>query len=161
MKNLKTIGLLVMAIIGLGKAKANDIKQNDDDRLSVNYAVNVYVDAISYGHINGLDKILDDNVKYTLVRENGNMVFGKDDILTYFKHVEDIEQNCLVTTVTDDRTPDVTIMKVYQKYPSFTRINYVTMVNSSKGWKITNIYSTMQQKNDRNKIYSKTGFKQR
>jgi hypothetical protein len=146
MKNLKTIIPLVVMVIFFGAAKANDIKRNDDDRRSVNYVVNVYVDALSHGRINDLDKILDDSLKYTLVRENDPMILGKEDMLIFFKHVKGIEQNCLVTAVTKDKTPDVTIMKVYQKYPSFTWINYVTMVNSNRGWKITNIYSTMQQK---------------
>ncbi len=146
MKNFKTIILASIIILSNSLARAGRV---NDDELSVNYAINIYADAISIGKIDGLDKVLDDNLKYTLEKPDGNLILTKYDAVTFYKKVEGIDQHCQVTVTSQDKTPDVTMVKVYAKYATFTRLNYVTMVNSNHGWKITNIYSVLQLKNDR------------
>jgi hypothetical protein len=144
MKTLKTTILALLIVVSFGAAKANTIYNNNDDRMSVNYAVNTYVSAISRGHVKELNNLLDDNLKYSIERGKKTLVFSKAEYLESLKADQGVEQDCLVTTTVNDTTPDVTIVKVDMKYADFTRTNYVTLTNSSKGWKVTNIYSTFK-----------------
>jgi hypothetical protein len=144
MKTLKTTILALLIVVSFGAAKADSIYNNNDDRMSVNYAVNTYVSAISRGHIKELNNLLDENLKYSIERGKKTLVFNKAEYLESLKADQGVEQDCLVTTTVNDTTPDVTIVKVDMKYAEFTRTNYVTLTNSSKGWKVTNIYSTFK-----------------
>jgi len=144
MKTLKTTILALLIVVSFGAAKADTIYNNNDDRMSVNYAVNTYVSAISRGHVKELNNLLDENLKYSIERGKKTLVFNKAEYLESLKADQGVEQDCLVTTTVNDTTPDVTIVKVDMKYADFTRTNYVTLTNSSKGWKVTNIYSTFK-----------------
>ncbi|MBW4888158.1 nuclear transport factor 2 family protein [Mucilaginibacter sp. HMF5004] len=141
MKTLKATILGLLIVMTFGAAKANSIYNNNDDKMSVNYAVNVYVDAISRGHVKELAPLLDDNLKYSIEQGSKTVVFSKSEFLESLKADQNVEQNCLVTTTVNESTPDVAIVKVDMKYAGFTRTNFVTLTNSSKGWKVTNIYS--------------------
>jgi len=135
--------LCLITLLIFGSVKADAIKQ-DDEKLTVDYAVNIYVNAITLGQVKGLDAILDENLKYTLERGGQTLVFAKKDVLNSFKGNENVKQECLVATTVDSTTPDVTIVKVEMQYNDFKRTNYVTMANSGRGWKIVNIYSTFK-----------------
>ncbi|WP_295653390.1 nuclear transport factor 2 family protein [uncultured Mucilaginibacter sp.] len=143
MKTLKTTILGLLMLVAFGAAKANVVKL-DDSKLTVNYAVNTYVDAVSLGNYKELSSLLDDNLKYSIERGNKTLVFNKAQLLESFKQEQGVKQDCEVSTSVNDSTPDVTIVKVEMKYADFTRTNYVTLVNSAKGWKITNIYSSFK-----------------
>ncbi len=144
MKTLKTIAAALLIVVTFGAAKANTIYNNNDDRMSINYSVNTYVNAISRGNVKELTNLLDDNLKYSIERGSKTMVFNKAQYVESLKADQGVEQDCLVTSTITDTTPDVTIVKVDLKYAEFTRTNYVTLTNSAKGWKVTNIYSTFK-----------------
>jgi hypothetical protein len=144
MKTLKTTIAALLIVMAFGAAKANTIYNNNDDRMSVNYAVNTYISAISRGHVKELNSLLDENLKYSIERGTKTLVFNKAEYLEAIKADQGVEQDCLVTSTVNETTPDVTIVKVDLKYASFTRTNYVTLTNSAKGWKVTNIYSTFK-----------------
>jgi len=144
MKTLKTSILGLLMLVAFAAAKASPVKIYDDTKLTVNYAVNTYVDAISLGNYKEMTALLDDNLKYSIERGTKTMVFNKAQFLESIKGDQGVKQDCEVSTSVNDSTPDVTIVKVEMKYADFTRTNYVTMVNSAKGWKITNIYSSFK-----------------
>lgn len=144
MKTLKATILAFLVVLAFGAAKAKTVYPNTDDKTSVTYAVNTYVSAISQGKIKELNNLLDDNLKYSMERGSQKLVLDKAQYIESLKNNQNVEQDCLVTSTITESTPDVTLVKVEMKYAEFTRINYVTMVNSSKGWKITNIYSTFK-----------------
>jgi len=143
MKTLKT-GIVGLAIVlTFGAANATTIKNNNYGA-TVNEDVTTYVNAISHGELKGLNALLDDHLKYSVARGSETLVFGKAEFIQSVQADKNVEQNCTISTSVDDSTPDVTIAKVEMKYEGFTRTNYVTMVNSARGWKITNIYSTFE-----------------
>jgi len=132
-------------LVAFGAANAKSIVYDDGtNNATVNYVVNTYVDAVSLGNYKVLGALLDDNLKYSVERGSKTLVFNKAQLLESFKQDQGIKQDCQVSTSVNDSTPDVTIVKVELKYAEFTRTNYVTMVNSAKGWKITNIYSSFK-----------------
>ncbi len=57
---------------------------------------------------------------------------------------QNVEQTCTVSTSEVETNADMSLVKVDMKYEGFTRSNYVTMVNTGAGWKITNVYTVFK-----------------
>jgi hypothetical protein len=141
MKTLKTILFGLMIIATCGAAKAND---KPAARLSKNFAINAYVDAISLGHIDGVGDIVDNSAKFSMVRGEKVVSFSKAEMMTYLKQIKGVEQRCKISTAEVESTDNVTVIKVDMKYDNFTRSNYVTLANTGDGWKITNVHSVFK-----------------
>ena len=146
MKRLTCIALSLLMAMSLGSTKAKSVKPAT---LTVDYVVSAYVDAIAHGKIKNIADVFTDDLKYSMVRGSVTKVYGKADVLEYFNNLKDVEQDCVVKVSVNDKTPDVVIAKVSMKFPTFTRTNYVTMVNSGKGWRITNVYSDFKESGKR------------
>lgn len=126
--------------MSIGAATAKTVKP-DDEKLTVNYAINTYVNAISHGQSKGLMDIIDNDLKFSMVAGNQTINYNKDQYLESLKTAENIEQQCTTTTTITGNTPNTTVVTVDMKYQDFTRTSYVTLTKSAKGWKITEIYS--------------------
>jgi hypothetical protein len=144
MKTLKTIILGLIAVMAFGAASAKTTNPAKE-KISVNYAVTTYVNAVAHGKTAGLSDVIDDNnFKYTMLRGENAMDYSKDDLLTSLKTSENVEQDCTTSVSVSENTPGVNVAKVVMKYKGFTRTNYVTLTDTSDGWKITNIYSVFK-----------------
>ncbi|EHQ28204.1 nuclear transport factor 2 family protein [Mucilaginibacter paludis] len=143
MKTLKTIILGLVILMSFGAANAKSINP-PKEKISVNYAVTTYLNAIAHGKNSGLSEVMDSNVKFTMVRGKSMLTYNKDQVLEIFKGSENIEQDCETTVSTSESAPDLTVAKVEMKYKEFTRINYLTLANTVDGWKITSIYSVFK-----------------
>ena len=144
MKTLKITILGLLMIATFGAAKANTVKHGGNDMVSANYTINTYVGAISRGRVKDMTDLLGDNLKYSIQRGNKVLVFNKSQYVESAKNDQNLQQDCLVTTTVAESTSDVMIVKVDMKYADVTRTNYVTLINSDNGWKITNIYSVFK-----------------
>lgn len=140
MKTLKSIMLGLALLLLCGAAKANNI----DDRLTPNYAINTFVDAMTRGKLAGLNEVLDKSVGFSMLRGKTVLSFTRSEMLDYFKSNKDIEQTCTTSTSIVESNANVTIVKVAMKYADFVRNNYVTIANTGNGWKITNVYSVFK-----------------
>ena len=140
MKTLKSIMLGLALLLLCGAAKANNI----DDRLTPNYAINTFVDAMTRGKLAGLNDVLDKTVEFNMLRGKTVLSFSRAQMLDYFRSNKDIEQTCTTSTSIVESNANVTIVKVAMKYDDFVRNNYVTIANTGNGWKITNVYSVFK-----------------
>lgn len=143
MKTLKTIALGLLIAVTFNAAKAAP-KNDDNEKLSVSYTVNTYVNAVTHGQLSGLDEMIDNNAKFTSLRGQQLLSFNKNEEIAFMKNTENVEQDCLTTSAVTESNADFTVVKVDMKYSNFTRTNYVTMANTIKGWKITNVYSVFK-----------------
>ena len=114
----------------------------DASKLKMDYALNAYINALSSGSIKGLAEVLDKDVKYTISRGEGIVTLNRSQILELFKSYENIEQNCTTTQSIIEAGDNQTIVKINMKYEAFSKVNFVTLNNTPKGWKITNISTT-------------------
>jgi hypothetical protein len=141
MKTLKSIMLGLALLVVCGAAKANTIRE---DKLTVNYAINTYIDAMTRGKVAGLNDVLDKSAEFSMLRGKTVLSYGKSEMLDFFNSNKNIEQTCTTSTSVVESTPNVTIVKVAMKYDNFVRNNYVTIANTGNGWKITNVYSVFK-----------------
>jgi hypothetical protein len=132
------LGLALLLLCGA--VKANNI----DDRLTPNYAINTFVDAMTRGKLAGINEVLDKSVEFSMLRGKTVLSFTRSEMLEFLKSNKNIEQTCTTSTSIVESNSNVTIVKVAMKYSDFVRNNYVTIANTGNGWKITNVYSVFK-----------------
>jgi hypothetical protein len=144
MKTLKLIALSLCFMLTYGAATGKQ-QESKAEKLTVNYALKTYVDAIHHGKLQGLAQIIDENARFTMKRGNQLISNTKEEILRALKRQENVEQNCQVTQSTVETLPNQIIVKIDMKYRTFTRINYVTLSETNRdGWKVTHVSSTFE-----------------
>jgi hypothetical protein len=132
MKILKSILLGLTLIIACTIAKAAD----KPSKLEV---LDVFMNASTHGKITGLENVLDKDLEFNMKRGERTVTVNKAQALDYFKASENIEQQCKCSTTTIEDNDRYTVMKVEMKYETYTRINVVTIKDTTSGWKITKI----------------------
>ncbi|NOW99154.1 nuclear transport factor 2 family protein [Mucilaginibacter sp. SG564] len=142
MKTLKSI-LLGLTLLVVGSA-AKAIPYNDGDNLTKTFAINTYVDAMTRGKLQGLNDVVDQNAKFSLLSGKKIITFTRDEIFQSLKLNKNVEQDCTTSTTIIQSNSDITVVKVDMQYERFVRSNYVTIANTGKGWKITNVYSVFK-----------------
>ncbi len=139
MKTLKTLTATLLIILSFS-AFADDTSKNE--KLDMNYALKTYVDAVAHGKIKGLEEVLDQNVKFTTTRGSQIINISKAQMLSSLKNTQNVEQNCTTDFSLIESNSTLTVVKVTMKYEGFSKVTYLSMANTTKGWKITNVSSS-------------------
>lgn len=138
MKTLKLttiIGLLLL----FGTAKAD--KPKTHAAFSMKFSITAFIDADARGICDGLADIIADNAKFDMMRGDQMITVTKKQLLNHMEVLRGIQQNCTTKFDVLETRGSYALIKVQMKYPTFIRINYVTMNECSDGWKITNVTS--------------------
>ena len=137
MKTLKSI-MLGLALVVVSTV-ANASVKPAAAVLSKNDVLNIYVNALVHGKIDGLENVLDKNVKLTIHRGEKEFNLDRKQILESFKASENIEQGCTYTTYTQDETDNGMVVKITMKYDGYERTNMITIALNHADFKITKI----------------------
>ncbi|WP_374163707.1 nuclear transport factor 2 family protein [Arcticibacter sp. MXS-1] len=140
MKALKTIVLAFCIVFSFNTFAKND--GSKEQKLSMNYAVQTYIDAMTLGKIKDLTEVLDNEVKFTVTQGQNIVNYSRNQMLAVLKNSENLEQNCKTNFTVVEQNDAQSIVKVTLSYDGFNKVNYVTISNTNQGWKITNV-STM------------------
>ena len=140
MKKFNTIILAFCILCSFNTFAKTD--GSKDQKLSMSYAVQTYIDAMTQGKIKDLNAILDNEVKFTVTQGQKIVNFNKNQMMNVLKGSEDMQQNCKTNFTVVEQNDVQSIVKVTMTYDMFTKVNYVTISNTNNGWKITNV-STM------------------
>ncbi|MFA6945032.1 MAG: nuclear transport factor 2 family protein [Pedobacter sp.] len=136
MKTLKTITAALLIVLSTSAFAKDDTKI---EKLNINYALKAYIDAVAHGKIDGLNDVMDKDVKFTSTRGQQIINHDKDQMLKSLKHLQNVEQNCSTEFSIIESTPTQSVVKVTMKYDGFSKINYLSMSNTGKGWKIISV----------------------
>ncbi|WPU93405.1 nuclear transport factor 2 family protein [Mucilaginibacter sabulilitoris] len=139
MKTLKSIVLGLALLIVCGVAKANIY--TDGENLTQDYAISTYIDAMTHGKLKGLNEVLDSDVKFSMLRGKTVLNFTRNEMLESLNASKNVEQECTTTTSVVESNEAMAVIKVDMQFQGFLRSNMVTVTNTGKGWKITNVYS--------------------
>jgi hypothetical protein len=142
MKTLKSIILGLILLVVCSAAKATTY--TDGDNLTQTYAINTYIDAMTHGKLKGLNEVLDQDAKFTMLRGKTVLNFSKDEMVESLGASKNVEQACTTTTSIVESNEAMAVIKVDMQFDGFLRSNMVTVTNTGKGWKITNVYSVFK-----------------
>jgi len=138
MKTLKSITAALLIVLSTSAFAKDDTKL---EKLKINYALKTYVDAFTHGKIEGLAEVMDKDVKFTTTRGQQIINHDKNEILASLRNTQNVEQNCLTSFSIVESTPTQSVVKVIMKYDQFSKISYLNMANTGKGWKIVSVSS--------------------
>jgi hypothetical protein len=141
MKNLKSImlGLALLVVCGMAKAAGNTAP----GKLTKIDVLNIYMNAAVHGKMEGLEKVLAEDVQYNTTRGEKTITANKKEMLDAFKAGENIEQSCKCNTTTLQDDDENLVVKVEMKYDGYTRTNLITIVNKGYGWEITKVSTSV------------------
>lgn len=142
MKSLKTIIPVIALVLSLTTASASI--RNDDDRLTKNYAISTYIDAVANGKVDGLNDVIDNSTKFCIMQGKVMLSYSKTEMINFLNGFKNIKQTCSVTTTVVEDNSEVAVVKVDMAYENFVRSNYITVARTSDGWKITNVCSVFK-----------------
>jgi outer membrane translocation and assembly module TamA len=141
MKTLKSVTVALALFATCSFAKANDVPPAN---LTKTHAINTYIDAMTHGKLNDLSQVIDPSATFTIQRGDDVLSFTKNQIIDDLKSQANIDQECTTTNQVVDEGTNKIVVKVDMNFAQFTRSNYVTIVNTGKGWKITNVNSVFK-----------------
>lgn len=133
------LGLALLLVCGA--VNATPIPNTE---LTASHAVATYVNAMTHGKLQGLNEVVDQSAKFSMLRGKDLLSFDKKEMLSFMGKSKNVEQACTTITSVVESTADVAVIKVDMKFENFTRTNYLTVANTGKGWKITNVYSVFK-----------------
>ena len=139
MKNLKNLAGLLLTILSMSAFAADGEKS---EKLKIDYTLNTFVDAMANGQMEDLRDILDERMKFTVVRFEKVISYSKSQFLNSLKQSENVVQNCDTDYEMEKIGSSHALVKVIMIYESFTKINYINLKNTKAGWKITSISSS-------------------
>jgi hypothetical protein len=142
MKTLKVLALALCLLVSGIIAKA-DTKPSAAT-LSKEYALTTYIDLVEHGKLDGVKYIFNANTKFSMLRGDQVVSYTRTEMLASFKQNKGIEQNCTVNTTEIESKNDTSVIRVDMQYKDFVRRNYVTIANTKKGWKITEVYTVFK-----------------
>ena len=143
MKTLKSLFLALALLVVTGAVKANNMP--DNEKYTKTHAINVYLDAMTRGKVQGLNDVLDQSAKFSMLRGKKILSFSKKEMTDFLNSEKNVEQACTTSTEVIESNNDMAVIKVDMKFDDFVRSNYVTVTNTGKGgWKITNVYSVFK-----------------
>ncbi len=136
MKTLRNIAAALLIAFALPSFASDGTAK---EKLEMNYALKTYIEAVTDGKIAGLPEVLDKNVKFTSTRGENIISHGRSEMLNALKSTENVKQNCLTQFSVVESTPSASIVKVTMKYDGFSKVSYLNLANTTKGWKITSV----------------------
>jgi len=139
MKTLQTLTAAFLITLSMSAFAAGEPNKK---RFIMTYAVETYIDAMANGDIKELPALLDSDVKFSSTRADRVVTFGKSEVVKSLKDIENVKQNCVSSYKVLEQNQAQALVKVNMKYKNFTKVNYVTMQNTSTGWKITHVASS-------------------
>ena len=138
MKTLKSIMLGMSLLLVVSAVSATELPTI---ALTKNYAINTYINAMTRGKLSGMDDVLDQNAKFSILRGKKVESYSKQQIMDNLSFNKNVEMDCTTSTSVVESNADYTLVKVDMNYHNSIHSNYITMVNNGEGWKITNVYS--------------------
>lgn len=141
MKNAKNLFaglLLILSVSAFAKDDSPSVMGK------IGTTLTAYINALNHGNIKGLNNYLDASVKCSISAHQRLISMNKSELMEYFQKAENIDQNCKTTYEILESSATQALVKVSQKYEIFTKKNILTLNNTEKGWKITNISTTFE-----------------
>lgn len=139
MKTLNTLTAAILFFLSVSAFASNDAK---DAKLTMDYTIQTFIDAMAHGKTKSLPKVLDGDIKLTTAIKDKIINYNRSEILQSLKNIENIEQNCNASYSIIDQDSSMAAVKVTLKFPGFTKTSFLNMANTTSGWKITSISET-------------------
>lgn len=139
MKTIKFTSAILSLMLFIGTVKAD--KPKNHAALTMKFSIDAFIDADVHGVCDGLTDIIADKATFGIMCGDKIFAATKKQMLNQMQVLHGVQQNCTASYAVLETHTNYALVKVQMQYPTFTRINYITMNECSDGWKIVNITS--------------------
>lgn len=136
MKTLKTLTAALLITLSFSAFAVDGSKA---EKLEMNYALKTYIEAVTQGKFGSLTDVLDQEIRFTTTRGEKIINHNKSQMLSGLKFSENVKQNCVTEFSIVESAPNLSVVKVTFKYANFSKVEYLNLANTTKGWKITSV----------------------
>lgn len=140
MKTLNSV-ILTLSLL-LSTSIFAEASQVPKENRTVNNAISKYIECATQGKTSDIAELLDDSFKLCVSYNGTNKSYSKKQWVDYMKQTKSILRNCSTSYSLVENNSNFSIAKVEMEYPTFTKIDYVTMSSKHGDWTITNVFST-------------------
>lgn len=137
-KTLKTIAtalLMILSISSFANPVLNPLKEKNTKAI-----VFTYVDAITAGSDIYNKYLFSEDFEYS--NTANNQTFNKKQYLKFLKDTKGLQFNCETTYKILDESGKSCVAKAVMKFDHFTRVDYITMAQTTDGWKVNKVVTT-------------------
>lgn len=99
-----------------------------------------YVEATSIGNLDLNKYLFTEDFQYTNTANKGK--YGKKEYLEFLKINKGINYNCTTSYEILDQTSSTAMAKSIMKFENFTRVDHITLEQSTDGWKISKVITS-------------------
>ncbi|MFD2556234.1 nuclear transport factor 2 family protein [Sphingobacterium tabacisoli] len=132
---IATVLTLVFGFNASAKETANPLKKMDSKNIAL-----TYLQTISTGNIQYNKYLYSSDFQYS--NAVNNQVSNKSEYLAFLKANKGLKYDCETTYEILDQAGTSAVGKATMKFKTFTRIDYITLVQSEDGWKISKVVTT-------------------
>jgi|SRR5690606_21846138 len=115
--------------------KANPLKDYNSTSI-----VTTYLDAATAGSIDFNKFLFAADFEYH--NTANNVCYDKKAYIGFLKKSKGLKFNCETTYEILDESGKACVAKATMKFPTFTRVDYMTLQHSNDGWKISKVVTT-------------------
>lgn len=137
-RNLKVIALGVITLLSTVLSAHAEVKPYKE--LSNKEVIEKHSNIAAYENIEYNKLLFTNDFEYSNLANNSK--FDKKTYVKYMTSLKGIKYDATQTIEIIDQTDNSTIGKVTQSFENFTRVDYMTLIQSKDGWKISKIITT-------------------
>lgn len=130
--------LMIVSFSSFAKAEVNPLKEKDSKSVMI-----AYVETVVYGYDAYHKYLFADDFEYR--NSVSNDKFSKKQYLKFLKATKGFKFDCESNYQIMDETGKSCIAKATLTFPTFTRVDYITLNKSDEGWKVSKVVSTYPQ----------------
>lgn len=126
---------LVSSFNASAKTNANPLKDVNAKKIAL-----TYVEAITLGNTEFNKYLFTSDFEYR--NAASDQISNRSEYLNFLKANKGLKYDCKTTYEILDEAGTTSVGKATMKFANFTRIDYITMVQSKDGWKISKVVTT-------------------
>jgi hypothetical protein len=108
--------------------------------VNTNKIVLTYAEAITSGNTDFNKHLFTADFEY--LNSASNASYDRTAYLGFLKANKGVKYNCSTDYEILDQAGKTSVAKVSMKFENFTRVDYITMVQSADGWKVSKVVTT-------------------
>jgi len=141
MKTLKTT-ILSLSLILLTSVFVQATEPNVNKKGTMGYTLDRYIEWTTKGIHKNAPALLDDSFKLFVSYGGKTMSYNKKQVINHLKKEKSLVLNCDTRYEVVEECDTFSIIKMEMDFPTFTKINHITMDNKGGDWVITSVYTT-------------------
>ncbi len=137
-KIIATIATLLTLAFGLNasaKETVNPLKDVNAKKIAL-----TYVEAVSLGNTEFNKYLFTSDFEYR--NAASEQVSSRSEYLAFLKANKGLKYNCETTYEILDQAGTTSVAKATMQFEKFTRVDYITMIQTVDGWKVSKVVTT-------------------